>query len=117
MELTENEIVKEADPCPEPHDWTPLPEEVIGMWYVNVYELDRHYGGPEEGGWWYDSGDPVAAIPFRTREEADNEAVELRPSWEDKGERYSMAPQSTDYRVVVEDHFPVAWPEHKPHYE
>lgn len=25
-------------------------------WYVTVYEIDRCYGGPEEGGWWYDSG-------------------------------------------------------------
>lgn len=23
--------------------------------FVNVYERDRHYGGPEEGGWWWDS--------------------------------------------------------------
>lgn len=25
----------------------------IRVW-VNVYENTRHYGGPEEGGWWYD---------------------------------------------------------------
>ena len=23
---------------------------------VALYELDRCYGGPEEGGWWYDCG-------------------------------------------------------------
>lgn len=22
--------------------------------YVSVYSVTRHYGGPEEGGWWYD---------------------------------------------------------------
>ena len=26
------------------------------------YEIDREYGGPEEGGWWYDSGTFVRAI-------------------------------------------------------
>ena len=26
------------------------------MFYVNEYEVDRKYGGPEEGGWWYDTG-------------------------------------------------------------
>jgi hypothetical protein len=27
------------------------------MRYVlGFYEVDREYGGPEEGGWWYDSG-------------------------------------------------------------
>jgi hypothetical protein len=23
---------------------------------VALYEVDRAYGGPEEGGWWYDTG-------------------------------------------------------------
>jgi len=26
---------------------------------IAVYELDRSYGGPEEGGWWYDTGSLV----------------------------------------------------------
>jgi DNA-directed RNA polymerase subunit RPC12/RpoP len=26
-------------------------------WSVAVYAVDRAYGGPEEGGWWYDCGD------------------------------------------------------------
>ena len=25
-------------------------------WYVNVYEVYRAYGGPQEGGWFYDEG-------------------------------------------------------------
>ena len=24
--------------------------------YVNVYQVERAYGGSEEGGWWYDTG-------------------------------------------------------------
>jgi hypothetical protein len=24
------------------------------MPYVSEYHVSRHYGGPEEGGWWYD---------------------------------------------------------------
>lgn len=31
--------------------------------YVNVYEVDRRYGGPEEGGWWYDVGVVVKKMP------------------------------------------------------
>ena len=27
--------------------------------FVNVYALSTHYGGPEEGGWEYQSGSPV----------------------------------------------------------
>lgn len=26
------------------------------FWTVAFYEADRAYGGPEEGGWWYDCG-------------------------------------------------------------
>ena len=29
------------------------------MKYVNVYSVTRHYGGPEEGGWWYNAGEPI----------------------------------------------------------
>lgn len=25
-------------------------------YFIGVYLVDRSYGGPEEGGWWYDSG-------------------------------------------------------------
>lgn len=31
--------------------------------FVNAYEVTRHYGGPEEGGWWYNAGSPLASIP------------------------------------------------------
>jgi hypothetical protein len=35
--------------------------------YVCVYEVTRHYGGPEEGGWWYNWYEPVYAIRVPTR--------------------------------------------------
>ena len=33
------------------------------MSYINVYTVTRHYGGPEEGGWWWNSGAPYTSIP------------------------------------------------------
>ena len=33
--------------------------------YVNAYEVTRHYGGREEGGWWYNHSEPIASIPIR----------------------------------------------------
>lgn len=30
-----------------------------GAYTVAVYLADRAYGGPEEGGWWFDSGVPA----------------------------------------------------------
>ncbi len=32
-------------------------------YYVSVYEVSRCYGGPEEGGWWYDSFSLVNTQP------------------------------------------------------
>lgn len=29
------------------------------FWTVAIYLCDRAYGGPEEGGWWYDCGERV----------------------------------------------------------
>ena len=43
------------------------------MWTVAIYEIDRAYGGPEEGGWWYDCGSKVTRMrerTFDTREDA-----------------------------------------------
>jgi hypothetical protein len=31
--------------------------------YVTAYEVSRHYGGPEEGGWWFDWYEPLATFP------------------------------------------------------
>lgn len=36
------------------------------MIYLNVYIEHRVYGGPEEGGWYYGVGEPVASIPIET---------------------------------------------------
>jgi hypothetical protein len=43
--------------------------------YANAYLTDRLYGGPEEGGWYYDVGEPVMSLPFLANEEPreDNE--------------------------------------------
>lgn len=36
--------------------------------YANAYLTDRLYGGPEEGGWWYDTGEPIMSLPFTANE-------------------------------------------------
>lgn len=33
--------------------------------YVNVYGVTRCYGGPEEGGWFYNQSYPLASVPFK----------------------------------------------------
>jgi len=34
--------------------------------YVNVYHVTRRYGGPEEGGWYYDNYECVEVVPARS---------------------------------------------------
>jgi hypothetical protein len=34
------------------------------MVYVNAYHVNRACGVQEEGGWWYDYGEPLAAVPI-----------------------------------------------------
>lgn len=35
--------------------------------YANVYEVDRVYGGPEEGGWWFTTFTPRESRKFNTK--------------------------------------------------
>jgi|TARA_R110001583_G_scaffold69697_2_gene197611 hypothetical protein len=44
------------------------------MSYLNVYIIGRAYGGPEEGGWWYDYHEWVYR---KNRETSDEELAEL----------------------------------------
>lgn len=34
-----------------------------GIVYVNVYQVNRRFGGPEEGGWYYDAAEIHASFP------------------------------------------------------
>lgn len=36
--------------------------EAIAMFVVAVYDCGQRYGGPEEGGWWYDAGSLVRPV-------------------------------------------------------
>jgi hypothetical protein len=37
--------------------------ETHDVW-VNIYEVDRAYGGPEEGGWYFDTGEVFESKKF-----------------------------------------------------
>lgn len=84
--------------------------------FVNVYEIDRRCGGPEEGGWWYDTGEPVKSIICTTHEEAEEVREMLRTEYVRSGKRYSVL-GGEDYDVFIEPHPAKAWPEGRPRYE
>lgn len=92
-------------------------------YYVNGYEVERLYGGPEEGGWWYDAGTSTGESwgPYETHDDAMDVyyalqgEVDLRN--EDRPPLHSVMSDG-QFTVMVEDHRPVPyWPEVTPRYE
>ena len=88
----------------------------LGTYYVNVYALEQGYGGPEEGGWYYEAGTPVASVPFDTLREAEAEVERLAVRFPPGRARYSVRPQSQDYGIHIEPHFAEPFPQHTPRY-
>lgn len=96
------------------------------MKFINVYAVSRNYGGPEEGGWWWDSGEPIASVPIDDNTLIDHIAEvkkhlieKLEPVYKTSSGRigrYSVA-GGADVEAYVEDHPAAAWPEKVPHYE
>lgn len=100
------------------------------FWFIHMHQVAMQYGGPEEGGWWYDSGIPVDGwIPalhyFDNEEEAyaacrhlNLQEYNRQKSEEDYDYTSVLAYLSTHYAFTVEEHpVPYAYPERRPHYE
>lgn len=99
------------------------PEPMVGpncepLWFVNVYELDRLYGGPEEGGWWYEAGEIQRVYVFTSWEEATaarDRIVEAHPT---TANRYSVLYHGGDIQVSHPARKPGEdYPKVRPHYE
>lgn len=96
------------------------------IYSVAVYDADRAYGGPEEGGWYYDAGDRIGTASrfFDTSEAATDYAARLnaRLDREDRrqGRRVNISSVRSEGRreaIVFEDTAPPAhYPESRPSY-
>lgn len=86
------------------------------------YELDRAYGGREEGGWWYDTGNLVRLVGVvKTKAEADRICDRanrlLRHLQRNKRPISSVIYGGGIYRLEAHpDLAPGFWPESKPTY-
>jgi hypothetical protein len=98
---------------------------------ITVDSVSRHYGGPEEGGWWYDAGTVLEyhkilvlyadGEPFL----ADHELAFLKrlaADWLDEygdfgtGHRSSMRPRGRDFALRTTFDVPEDWPNARPYY-
>lgn len=87
--------------------------------FVNVYRLDRHFGGQEEGGWWYTSYDPVYSEGCFTEDFAYFRLDKLREKYPRNGNSSSVNYHSKpdDFTIMVEKEPGKYSPEETPHYE
>lgn len=91
-------------------------------YFVNSYETDRLYGGPEEGGWWYDVGSPAGQSygPYASNDEAMDVYYALQEEVDLQNEgRPPLGSVLSDGRFtfMVEEHEPRPWPETTPFFE
>lgn len=85
--------------------------------YVNAYMVTRHYGGPEEGGWWYNMSE---CVETRTATPLTAEQVhrEMEEKWkkEDWGDIYSVL-GGVQHEVYVQREPKETEDLDRPHYE
>jgi hypothetical protein len=108
-----------------------VPEQAL--FWVACYLTSQSYGGPDEGGWWYDEGELVTdpdiyhtlgGTPrsFLTVQEADAYAAELRPKLallnRHRPPKHASTSQGTyEVQVLQEASLPTGFPAMRPHYE
>jgi hypothetical protein len=96
--------------------------------YIVRYKVGQGYGGPEEGGWWYGTGEldkNFEPLEVALTTDDDEKAYEVCRSYNySTQKRYNALSyrerQYTDkYEYTIEDTpYPVPYyPEHRPHYE
>ena len=90
------------------------------MPYVNAYLVDRMYGGPEEGGWWFDAGVPVESIkctPEEVRRVEVDRKARCREWNKSRNSDTGSVLSEGRYEVCLQDDFARFWPESRPFYE
>lgn len=92
--------------------------------FLNVYWLDREFGGPEEGGWWFDKGWPVFSFRVEVWMASHGSRMmdALRSEFVDHGRRSSVMYMDydfevQDYMVEFSDEPAAPFPAVRPHYE
>lgn len=84
---------------------------------VQVYNTWQRYGGPEEGGWWYEEGEPIQTHFIFNKKQAIQRAIKLSEEYD-----YANQPSITDSRglsaihIKYGDDFAKYYPEERPYY-
>lgn len=95
--------------------------------YLNGYQVYQCFGGPEEGGWYYDSHSPLSSQacelicdPTQSKNEVFKDQLEKTKNLlvEYFGDRYpkTSAAGGSDIEVYIEYEMAKIKPDYKPHY-
>ena len=100
---------------------TRKPGEVLPI-YIAVQSTSRHYGGPEEGGWWYNNTYTEEVFKFWTARDALKKFRELKEEYcPPEYSIYSAANRGECEFSFVVTHDPSFWESRedteRPHYE
>lgn len=84
---------------------------------VRAYRVWRVYGGPEEGGWWYDQGEVIASRKCRRRHKGKViSRLKRLHGWESRHNRFSVL-GGDDFVICVEEKgWEPAYNTHPQHY-
>ncbi|QDP62793.1 MAG: hypothetical protein Tp158DCM1229571_107 [Prokaryotic dsDNA virus sp.] len=63
---------------------------------IQVHNTWQRYGGPEEGGWWYEEGEPLNTIFVFSKKQAIKEAIRLSIGYD-----YQDQPSISDSRGLT----------------
>jgi hypothetical protein len=92
-----------------------------GPLYVNVYIYDKAYGGPEEGGWWFNTFEPVSSVRVYGKRKIETELLKAENFCNTENEERNSDVESVcsdgKYIVCTEFHKAKFYPRTKPHYE
>ena len=87
--------------------------------WLNVYHVGRAYGGPEEGGWYYNHGTLECAIDTSGMTEGEASQLErlLRLSYPKSDIPLDSVLSDGDYYIEHDEEKGKSYPDHRPHYE
>lgn len=98
--------------------------QIRKVYYVNLYIQDRAYGGPEEGGWWFDVGEFIRSHTFKfTSYEAARARYQLlnertnRTANDGRNTDINSVMCEGEYRWVIENEPGQSYPQSRPFYE
>lgn len=100
------------------------------MWYCCLYKVQQAFGGPEEGGWHYDCGEPhplggddrneTTCQFFLNREDAKKFKRLCQTTVDELNKglpHYSSSNSDGKWEMVIGIGIPKNFPQERPHYE